>query len=92
MAAFLRPSDLARIPFTSCSISETGHLLLQVVAPKETRGKRSIIKPLSIHPHAEDFELCPVQCFKALRARPIHSKLSVKSNNINQPLSASTMS
>ncbi|KAG1135875.1 hypothetical protein G6F37_013862 [Rhizopus arrhizus] len=37
MAAFLRPSDMARIPFTSCSISENGCLLLQVVAPKETR-------------------------------------------------------
>ncbi|KAI8636298.1 hypothetical protein BD408DRAFT_460940, partial [Parasitella parasitica] len=51
MAAFLRPSDLARIPFTSCSISETGCLRLEVVAPKETRGKRRIIKPFTIHPH-----------------------------------------
>ncbi|KAG1078843.1 hypothetical protein G6F42_024056 [Rhizopus arrhizus] len=98
MAASLRPSDLARIPLTSCSISETSCPLLQVVAPKETRGKRRIIKPFTIHPHAEDFELCPVQCFEALRdhpalqARPTHSKLFVKSNNINQPLSASTIS
>ncbi|KAG0780590.1 hypothetical protein G6F16_012240 [Rhizopus arrhizus] len=98
MAAFLRPSDMARIPFTSCSISENGCLLLQVVAPKETRGKRRIIKPFSVHPHAEDLELCPVQCFKALRdhpalqARPTHSNLFVKSNKINQPLSASTIS
>ncbi|KAI8636744.1 hypothetical protein BD408DRAFT_406958 [Parasitella parasitica] len=34
MAAFLRPSDLVRIPVT-CSISENGCLLLKVVAPKE---------------------------------------------------------
>ncbi|KAI8636524.1 hypothetical protein BD408DRAFT_355474 [Parasitella parasitica] len=82
MAAFLRPSDLARIPFASCSISGNGRLLLHVVAPKETRGK----------------QLCPVQCFKALcnhpvlQTRPAHSKLFVKSNNVNQPISASTIS
>ncbi|KAI8640827.1 hypothetical protein BD408DRAFT_469182 [Parasitella parasitica] len=66
MAAFLRPSDLARIPFASCSVSDNGCLLLQ--------------------------------CFKALRdhpdlqARPVHSNLFVKSHNIKQPLSASTIS
>jgi hypothetical protein len=98
MAAFLRPSDLARIPFSACSISESNCLLLQVVAPKETRNKRRIIKPFTIYPHADDVELCPVHCFKALRdhpalqARPSQSKLFVKSNNIHQPLSASTIS
>ncbi|KAL7315730.1 hypothetical protein PS15m_004910 [Mucor circinelloides] len=96
MAAFLRPSDLAQIPFDSCSISDTGCLLFQVVAPKETRGKRRIIKPFTIHSHATDGELCPVQCFKALRdhpalsSRPSGSKLFVKSNNIHQALSASS--
>ncbi|KAK4514797.1 uncharacterized protein ATC70_002402 [Mucor velutinosus] len=98
MAAFLRPSDLARIPYHSCSITDTGCLTLQVVAPKETRRKRRIIKPFTIHPHASDIELCPVQCFKALRAhpglasRPPGSQLFVKSHLIQQPLSSSTIS
>lgn len=98
MAAFLRPSDLARIPYSSCSILDTGCLTFNVVAPKETRGKRRIIKPFTIHPHASDVELCPVHCFKALRdhpglaARPSGSQLFVKSNLIDQPLSSSTLS
>ncbi|KAG0883999.1 hypothetical protein G6F34_013399 [Rhizopus arrhizus] len=38
MAAFLRPSDLARIPFSSCEVRESdGCLKFQVVSPKETR-------------------------------------------------------
>ncbi|KAG1135094.1 hypothetical protein G6F38_013055 [Rhizopus arrhizus] len=98
MSAFLRPSDLARIPFASCGISTSGCLLFQVVAPKETRKKRRIIKPFTVHPHASDNELCPVKCFKALRDHPAlrsrreGSPLFVKSNNIYQPLSSSTIS
>ncbi|KAG1437636.1 hypothetical protein G6F56_013009 [Rhizopus delemar] len=98
MAAFLRPSDLVRIPFASCSILENGQLHFQVVAPKETRNKRRIIKPFTIHPHTEDVELCPIKCFQALRdhpalqGRPANSNLLVKSNNVNQPVSASTVS
>ncbi|KAG1534397.1 hypothetical protein G6F51_012118 [Rhizopus arrhizus] len=98
MSAFLRPSDLARIPFASCGISTSGCLLFQVVAPKETRKKRRIIKPFTVHPHASDNELCPVQCFKALRDHPaMRSRredflLFVKSNNIHPPLSSSTIS
>ncbi|CEP09069.1 hypothetical protein [Parasitella parasitica] len=98
MAAFLRPSDLARIPFGSCSITNNGCLYFEVVAPKETRGKRRIIKPFTVHPHASDIELSPVQCFKALQdhpalaSRPSGSQLFVKSNLINQPLSSSTIS
>ncbi|CEP09372.1 hypothetical protein, partial, partial [Parasitella parasitica] len=98
MAAFLRPSDLARIPFDSCSITEDGCLSFSVVAPKETRKKRRIIKPFKVHPHASDVELCPVECFKALRDHPglvsrlPGSKLFVKSHIIQQPLSSSTIS
>ncbi|KAG0780610.1 hypothetical protein G6F19_012047 [Rhizopus arrhizus] len=98
MSAFLRPSDLARIPFASCGISTSGRLLFQVVAPKETRKKHRIIKPFIVHPHARDNELCPVQCFKALRDHPaMRSRredflLFVKSNNIHPPLSSSTIS
>ncbi|KAL9542787.1 hypothetical protein PS6_009627 [Mucor atramentarius] len=66
---------------------------------KETRGKRRIIKPFSVHPYASDVELCPVQCFKALRnhppglaSRPSGSQLFAKSHLIQQPLSSSTIS
>lgn len=98
MAAFLRPSDLARIPFSSCSIStDDGCLRFEVVAPKETRGKRRIIKSFRVHLHATDHELCPIKCFKAVRGHPAlifcpsGSNLFVKSNNIHQPLSSSTL-
>ncbi|CEP14562.1 hypothetical protein [Parasitella parasitica] len=98
MAALLRPSDLARIPFTSCSITDDGCLSFHVVAPKKTRRKRRIIKPFKVHPHATDMELCPVQFFKAicdhpnLASRPPGSQLFVKSNLIHQPLTSSTIS
>jgi hypothetical protein len=99
MAAFLRPSDLARIPYSSCNVRPTdGCLNFTVVSPKETRRKRRIIKPFTIHPHSTDIELCPVECFKALqghpelRPRPQDSQLFIKSNNISQPLSSHTLS
>ena len=99
MAAFLRPSDLARIPFESCKVRESdGCLTFVVHAPKEKRKKRRIIKPFTIHPHNSDVELCPVNCFQALKdhpalsARPTGSNLFVKSKLIQQPLSASTLS
>ncbi|KAG1143706.1 hypothetical protein G6F37_006510 [Rhizopus arrhizus] len=99
MVAFLRPSDLAQIPFSSCEVHESdGYLKFQVVSPKETRKKRRIVKPFTVHPHTRDQELCPVQCFKALRdhpdlqAHPTNSTLFIKSNNIRQSLSASTLS
>ena len=99
MAAFLRPSDLARIPFSSCSVrASDGCFTFQVVSPKETRKKRRIIKPFTVHPHQDDIELCPVECFKALQmhpslaARPERSQLFVKSHLISHPLSSSTLS
>lgn len=98
MAAFLRPSDLARIPFSSCNIRPDGSLTFQVVAPKETRKKRRIIKSFTVHPHNTDIELCPVRCFSALRdhsslaSRSVDSHLFVKSHIPSQPLSSSTLS
>jgi hypothetical protein len=65
--------------------------------PTKKRKKRRIIKPFIIHPHSSDVELCPVQCFKAIKdhpslsTRPTGSNLFVKSNLIQQPLSASTL-
>ncbi|KAI8639169.1 hypothetical protein BD408DRAFT_446197 [Parasitella parasitica] len=96
-AAFLRPSDLARIPYSSCSILGSGGLRFQVVAPKETRAKQRIIKPFTVHPHASDIELCPVECFRPVSShpvlvnRPTSAQLFVNSNNIHQPLASSTI-
>lgn len=99
VTAFLRrPSDLARISFSSCTISTDGYLRLEVVASKETRGKRRIIKSSRVNPQATDPELCPIGCFKAVRDhlalmfRPSGSNLFAKSNNIHQPLYSSTLS
>ncbi|KAI9311323.1 hypothetical protein BX666DRAFT_1868151 [Dichotomocladium elegans] len=78
MSAFLRPSDLARIPFDSCSISDDGRFLFHVVAPKETWGKLRCFTALRDHP--------------GLTSRPPGSTLFVKSNNVHLPLSAATLS
>lgn len=46
-------------------------LNFEVVAPKEIRGKRRIIKSFRVRPHATDPELlCPFECFKAVRDHP----------------------
>jgi hypothetical protein len=98
MAVFLRPSDLVRIPFSSCEFPESDSCLkFQVVSPKETRKKRRIIRRFTVHPYTSDQGLCRVQYFKALRdhpdlqARPANSQLFIKSDNIRQLLSASTL-
>ncbi|KAL9541729.1 hypothetical protein PS6_010174 [Mucor atramentarius] len=98
-ACLLRPSDdMARTPFASCFITDTDCFSFQVVAPKETRGKRRrIIKPFTVHPRMSDIELCPVRCFKALQDHPglaahaAGSQFFVKSHNILAPLSSSTI-
>ncbi|CEP11825.1 hypothetical protein [Parasitella parasitica] len=98
MSAFMRPSDLTRIPFAPCCISASGNLLLQVVASKETRKKRRIIKPFAIHPHRSYLARCPVECFRmlsihsAVLTRPSNSNLFVKLNNTHKPLTSSTLS
>ncbi len=95
--AFLHPSDFACIPFSTYSLRQAdGCLLFRVVFPKETRNRRKIIKPFTIHPHAT--EICPVRCFSALHDhpgltnRPADSLLFVKSSIVRQPISASTIS
>ena len=99
MAAFLRPSDLERIPFGSCSVDRsTGALTFSVVAPKEKRKGRRIIKPYTIHPHRDNPELCPVQCFLAIRDHPHltgrsrDTALFINSKNFKTPICASTLS
>ncbi|ORY90557.1 hypothetical protein BCR43DRAFT_447177 [Syncephalastrum racemosum] len=98
MAAFLRPSDLHRIDLSRCSISEPDGLLhLVVVAPKETRQGRRIVKTLTLHPLEQDPTLCPVRAFTALRDHPDASSrpqgaLFVNSTNPTAPLSVVTIS
>lgn len=98
MAAFLRPSDLARIPFDSCKVDPSDDCMhFKAASPKERRKKRRIIKDFRVHPH-QDKELCPIFCFLVLRDHPWmnggarHSTLFVKANNVAQPVTLSTIS
>jgi hypothetical protein len=44
MAAFLQPSDLECISLQHCSVTSHGDLVVKVVAPKELRAGRRIVK------------------------------------------------
>ncbi|KAG1257581.1 hypothetical protein G6F68_009238 [Rhizopus microsporus] len=74
MAAFLRPSDLHRIDFAAANIEierNCQYLSFQVVAPKERRAGRRIIKPFRVYSH-QDPSLCPVATFQAIRDHLAH--------------------
>ncbi|KAG1059853.1 hypothetical protein G6F57_016396 [Rhizopus arrhizus] len=74
VAAFLRPSDLHRIDFTTANIEIERNrqcLSFQFVAPKERRAGRRIIKPFRVYSH-QDPSLCPVATFQAIRDRLAH--------------------
>jgi hypothetical protein len=99
MAAFLRPSDLARIPFNPCRVdTSTGFLHFHVVVPKEKRKGRNIIKPFTVHPNSDNGELCPVRCFAAIRDHPTsrqrlpNSQLFISSKTLTDPIASSTLS
>ncbi|KAI9310033.1 hypothetical protein BX666DRAFT_1837900, partial [Dichotomocladium elegans] len=68
--AFLRPSDLHRISLADSQLDDHGRLRLVIVAPKETRRGRRIIKDSLIAPLPDDESLCPVQAFNALLNHP----------------------
>lgn len=98
-AAFLRPSDLARIQLQECSVDDEDRLNLVILAPKELRSGsgRRIIKTLLIHPHPGLPALCPVAAFKALRDHPqaqsrVPSQLFVNSVSPSKPLKVTTIS
>ncbi|KAG2171249.1 hypothetical protein INT43_004103 [Umbelopsis isabellina] len=46
MAAFLRPSDLDRISLLNCIVTTQGDLVIKIIAPKELRAGRRIVKTL----------------------------------------------
>ncbi|KAG1276268.1 hypothetical protein G6F66_012584 [Rhizopus arrhizus] len=74
MAAFLRPSDLRRIDFAAAYIEierNRQYLSFQVVAPKERRAGRRIIRPFRLYNH-QDPSLCPVATFQAIKDRLAH--------------------
>ncbi|KAI7866089.1 hypothetical protein BDF14DRAFT_1818829 [Spinellus fusiger] len=71
MVAFIRPSDLEKIPFSSCIIKDSC-LLFSVLAPKERHKKQAIIKPFTVHSHS-NFSLCPLVCFSCLRDHSLAS-------------------
>ncbi|PHZ15848.1 uncharacterized protein RHIMIDRAFT_264382 [Rhizopus microsporus ATCC 52813] len=98
MAALLRPSDLVRIPFSSCKVDPSdGCRHFKVIVPKVRRRRRRIIKDLRVHPH-QDQAFCPVYCFTVLRDHPhlqgrmANSLLFLHANNIRKPVVSHTIS
>ncbi|KAG1109036.1 hypothetical protein G6F42_015783 [Rhizopus arrhizus] len=91
MTIFLCPFVMARIPFSSSyPVLQDGHFHFKVLALKETPGKRGIVKPFTVRPHATaDMKLCLLQRLRALRGHPrlaflpYYSQFFVKSNYIN---------
>ncbi|CEP12337.1 hypothetical protein [Parasitella parasitica] len=69
MTCFLRPSDVQRIDRASMICQDTESLDFRVVAPKETRGHRRIIKPFYVCAHADPL-LCPVLALSAFLRHP----------------------
>ena len=97
MAAFLRPSDLARIDLAQCTIDSTRMLHLHICSPKERRRGRAIIKTVSISPNTRVPALCPVSAFDALREHPITRQgtgthLFVLANRPTESLVSTTIS
>jgi hypothetical protein len=97
MAAFLRPSDLERISLHHCSVTSQGDLIIKVIAPKELRAGRRIIKTLTIRRNDNFKELCPVRTFRALKSHPLaikrpSNKLLVNSKNPTKLLKTTTIS
>ncbi|CEG76669.1 hypothetical protein RMATCC62417_11530 [Rhizopus microsporus] len=101
MAAFLHPSELHRIDFSTAAIkTESGRhfLFFQVIAPKEKRGGQRIVKPFQVYSH-HVCELCPVATFKSLQHRlyllvspPRVSSFFVNTNDTTQMVTISTIS
>jgi hypothetical protein len=97
MAAFLRPSDLERISMHHCSVSTRGDLIIEIIAPKELRAGRRIVKTLTIRPNDHFKALCPVRVFLTLKAHPLAitrpgNKLLVNSKNPSKLLKTTTIS
>ncbi|KAG1178037.1 hypothetical protein G6F36_010725 [Rhizopus arrhizus] len=67
LTCFLRPSDLARIPYSSVTLDPSqSFMTFDVVAPKERRKRRRIIKTFKVKAHT-DQAFCPVQVLLALQ-------------------------
>lgn len=99
-AAFIRPFDLVRKPFSSCEIyTSNGCLKVHVVSfPKKLARNEVSSNHLLSTLILVILELWPVQCFKALpdypglQARSANFNFFVKWNNIREPLVTSTLS
>lgn len=76
ITGFLRPSDLHRINLQDSFVDGSRCLHLSVVAPKEKRKGRRIVKVVRIKSYPQDATLCPVTAFEALRDHP---------NTVNRP-------
>ena len=97
MVCFLRPSDLHRISLYSALVdSVCGSLTFTVVAPKERRKSRRILKPFTIYPLANS-ALCPVYTFICVRdhrlllSRRPQNVLFVNAKQPRKPVTISTI-
>ncbi|CEP11058.1 hypothetical protein [Parasitella parasitica] len=70
------------------SIHRTAIDVSPALAYARTIASRPFTTPFTLHPHVEDYELCPIQCFKAIRdhsalqARPRDLDLGISQENI----------
>ncbi|KAI9275769.1 hypothetical protein BDA99DRAFT_532721 [Phascolomyces articulosus] len=93
-SAFLRPPDLYRISLVDSRV-EQNCLALKIIAPKETRNNRRIVKEIKINALPEDTPLCPVVAFQALVDHPGREStafLFVNSRVPSNPLTVTTLS
>ncbi|KAG1439129.1 hypothetical protein G6F56_012397 [Rhizopus delemar] len=74
ITCFLRLSDLARITFSSIQVNPTHtHMTFDVVAPKEKRKHRKIIKTFKVKAHSHE-QMCPIRTFIALASYSLPSR------------------
>lgn len=74
MTAFLRPSNLERISLQNCMVTVQDDLIIKVIAPKELRAGRRIVKSLVVRQNDNFKNLCPVRAFKALKSHQLARK------------------
>jgi hypothetical protein len=95
--AFLRPSNLQRIPLNSISINpSSGILSFVVVAPKERRQQVRIVKPFTVHPHPNK-RICPVHYLQSILSHSSYHQrdgnyLFIKQYQPSEPVRPSTIS
>ncbi|KAF9207926.1 hypothetical protein BGZ49_010201 [Haplosporangium sp. Z 27] len=81
----MRPDDIRCIDVSKSNVTE-GNLNLEVVFPKERRGKRKIIKTIKVWHHSVS-ELCPVKTYSTYRLlTSSYDKPTVHPKHDNEPI------